>query len=420
MPRRCLYLLLAGILGPILPSMSKAAAVQPAAQYLLFQIFIGGPEPTGIYRRGLPKEGMLTIAGRIADSVRPPRSDPNRILGFSVGPIAMDLGADGARSAISDAFDVALQNDMAVALHLDDYMFWGQARFPDGRLLQAASKTAEWKDWSGTPAGGLEIGWLPNVRLPPQMCYESPTVRDFVTYWARDVVGSEVKKQFDRLVAAGKPQLFAGVIVGWESNLAYGYCSLSYLGYSADKPPVDFDRERERVLQRHIERWAKGNYDAGIPRELIFTHIAPISKRQYQMLSSRMPASRLREIHQSTAFRAFWPAFNAYSNPGFSAYTADGLFDDLYQANAAHGRGPWAMVEGVNLVLAPGGSRQSPLTWETYLARNFRHGATIVNLFGAFQGPGGGEFKLATESAQALAAYHKFLQGDDLIEDPEQ
>lgn len=416
MPRRCLYLLLAVVLVPIFPSMSRAAAVQPAAQYLLFQIFIGGPEPqTGIYRRGLPKEGMLTITGRIADFVRPARSDPNRILGFSVGPIATDQGADDARSVISDAFDVALKNDMAVALHLDDYMFWGQARLPDGHLLRAATNTAEWKDWSGTPAGGLEIGWLPNVRLPPQMCYESPSVRDFVTYWARDVVGSEVKRQFDRLVAAGKPQLFAGVIVGWESNLAYGYCSLSYLGYSADKPPVDFDRERERILQRHIERFAKGFYDAGIPKDLILTHLGPISKRGYDELLANMPRERVREIHQSTALRAFWTAFNGYSSPGFSAYLDERRFEDIYDAVKAHGRGIWAMTEGTNGT--PGGRwTDSPLSWETYLARNFNHGARLVNLFAGFQGPTPDGPTSPTESKEAIAAYHKFLRGDRLVE----
>ena len=59
-------------------------------------------------------------------------------------------------------------------------------------------------------------------------------------------------------VRAGKERLFAGVIAGWESNLAYGYCSLTQLGYSAQNPPPDFDRAREQVLQRHIELWAKG------------------------------------------------------------------------------------------------------------------------------------------------------------------
>jgi hypothetical protein len=413
MLRCCLYLLSAAV-AIIGPWIGGPAAAQP--KYLLFQVFIGGPEPqTGICRRGLPKEGLLAITRRIADIVDPPRSDPDRVFGFSVGPIAMDFGADIARSTIAEAFYVALQTDTAVALHLDDYMFWGQARLADGTLLTAANDTAEWKDWTGTPAEGLDIGWLPNVRLPPQMCYESPTVRDFVTYWARDVVGSELKRQVDMLAAAGKPQLFAGVIVGWESNLAYGYCSLSRLGYGRDKLPVDFDLERERVLQRHVERFAKGLFDAGISRDSIFTHLGPIPKSAYDQLLASKSRERIREIHQSTGLRALWTAFNKYSRPGFSGYSPE-LFNDIYEAVQSHGGGSWAMVEGTNGMPMHGTWVGTALSWEAYLARNFNHGAKLVNLFAGFQGPTREGATSPTESKEALAAYQKFLRGDRLVE----
>ncbi len=395
----------------------SAAAEPPTLQYLLFQIFLGAPErPSGVFRRQASKDHILRIARQIADAVRPPRADPDRVLGFSIGPIAPDEPADEARSAIRDAFEVALATDMAVALHLDDYMFWAEARLPDGRLLRDAPGTAEWQDWSGTPARGLEVGWLPNVKLPPQICYESAAAQEFATYWTRDVIGAEVKQQYDRLAQLGKTRLFAGVVAGWESNLADGYCSLSELGYSAQDPPANFDRERERVLQRHIERWAKGIYDAGIPRDLIFTHLGPISKRDYDKLAATLPPSRLREIPQSTAFRAFWTAFNFYSNPGFSAYPADGYFDDVHGAISANGRGPWAIAEGTNMTMGSPPAR-SALAWESYLARGFNHGARLVNLFGGFQGAGAGEFARSTESGEALAAYRKFLRGDNLAED---
>ena len=67
------------------------------------------------------------FARRIKDTVRPTYVHPNRILGFSIGPITMDEGENDVRSVIRDAFDVALATDMAVALHLDDYMMWAQA-----------------------------------------------------------------------------------------------------------------------------------------------------------------------------------------------------------------------------------------------------------------------------------------------------
>jgi hypothetical protein len=412
-----LTLVLTLVLGSVVTSPSGFAAEPSALQYLLFQIFLGGPDPrTGIYLKNRSKDDILRITRQIATVARPARGDPDRILGFAVGPIAMDQGEDDARSVIRDAFDIAWETDMAVALHLDDYMFWAQARMPDGRLLRAAEGTTEWKDWWETPAQGLEIGWLPNVKLAPQICYESPKVKGFTTYWTKDVIGREVKRQFDRLVQAGKARLFAGIIAGWESNLAHGYCSLSRLGYSAQNPPADFDHEREQVLQSHIESWAKGIADAGIPRDLIFTHLGPIAKRDYEKLTATLPRSRIREIPQSTAFRAFWAAFNSYSSPGFSAYPDDGRFADIYQAVRAYGRGTWAMAEGTNVVLgAP--PKRSPLAWETYLARSFNHGARIVDLFGGFQGEGAGEFGRSTESEQAIAAYRKFLQGDALVED---
>ena len=54
----------------------------------------------------------------------------------------MDEGENDVRSVIRDAFDVALATDMAVALHLDDYMMWAQARLPDGRLLRTVQGSA--------------------------------------------------------------------------------------------------------------------------------------------------------------------------------------------------------------------------------------------------------------------------------------
>ena len=179
----------------------------------------------------------------------------------------------------------------------------------------------------------------------------------------------------------------------------------------------------ERVLQRHIARFSKGLNDAGIPRDRIFTHIAPISKRDFDQLRSTTSQERIRDIHQSTVFRAFWTAFNEYSNPGYGAYAADGRFGDIYQALAKNGNPPWAMAEGTNVVLSAGihtgGAIRSPIDWETYLGLSFNHGARIVNIFGGFMGVDAGLYQQATESPEAIAAYQKFLRGETLIEDPE-
>src|SRR5262249_17496594 len=142
-------------LGVACTSPNDVAAQTLSPQYLLFQIFLGAPHD-GAFHRGLSKNGILEIAHRILGKLNPGATDSDRILGVAIGAIAMDQGADDTRAAISEAFEAALETDLAIALHLDDYMFWGQARTPEGRLLRDLPGTTEWKDWSGTPVDSLD------------------------------------------------------------------------------------------------------------------------------------------------------------------------------------------------------------------------------------------------------------------------
>ena len=59
------------------------------------------------------------------------------------------------------------------------------------------------------------------------------------------------------------------------------------------------------------------------------------------------------------------------------------------------------------------------MNMETYLAKVFNHGGTVVNIFS--WGIGGEamknmDFRVVTEGDDALRAYRKFLKGDSLIE----
>ena len=59
------------------------------------------------------------------------------------------------------------------------------------------------------------------------------------------------------------------------------------------------------------------------------------------------------------------------------------------------------------------------MNMETYLAKMFNHGATLVNIFS--WGVGGEankkmDFRVVTEGEEALNAYRKFLRGETLIE----
>ncbi len=111
-------------------------------------------------------------------------------------------------------------------------------------------------------------------------------------------------------------------------------------------------------------------------------------------------------------------AFGHHHRPGFSTYPQPGLFDDIYAELAKHKQTGWASCEGTNLQLGSGPG-QSGMTMETYLARMFNHGATLVNIFS--WGIGGEanknmDFRVVTEGEAALRAYRKFLRGDPLIE----
>ena len=111
-------------------------------------------------------------------------------------------------------------------------------------------------------------------------------------------------------------------------------------------------------------------------------------------------------------------AFGKDHRPGFSTYPQPGLFDDIYEELARHKQVGWASCEGTNLQLGSGPG-QSGMTMETYLAKMFNHGATLVNIFS--WGIGGEanknmSFRVVTEGDEALRAYRKFLKGEPLIE----
>ena len=111
-------------------------------------------------------------------------------------------------------------------------------------------------------------------------------------------------------------------------------------------------------------------------------------------------------------------AFGKHHRPGFSTYPQPGLFDEIYEELARHKQVGWASCEGTNLQLGSGPG-QSGMTMETYLAKMFNHGATLVNIFS--WGIGGEakknmDFRVVTEGEEALRAYRKFLKGSPLIE----
>jgi hypothetical protein len=297
------------------------------------------------------------------------------------------------RAHINIAFDLAEKLDLAVAIHIDDSMFW--MRRND---LWSNTDNVEWTDWNRSVRPHLTIGWAPTT-LAPKMCYGSPAVRAEIRRIATEVIGAEVATRVERLRIAGKADLFAGVIAGWETRMQddtqppikLGYCSLHHLGFSATQPPADLDRALGDVVRDFAALWTESLAAAGLPADKLYTHLA----------ITGTPDAVNAPPHA---------AFNKSSRAGFSVYPVEGVFDPLYSELAAQGDPAWAMAEGTNAF--PAGHIVA-LSWETYLAKLYNHGAAVVNIF-AWQDPT--SLGMATRSSEAVAAYTKFLAGEPLVE----
>jgi hypothetical protein len=109
-----------------------------------------------------------------------------------------------------------------------------------------------------------------------------------------------------------------------------------------------------------------------------------------------------------------WTAFNQYSRPGWTTYSVTALrenFKAIYDELEKHGNPAWAGVE------ANAGVPGSVVDWETYLAWHYNHGCVLMGV--NMDGTGQDTHTPMRESAygkEAIAAYHKFLTRQPLVE----
>lgn len=406
-------------LAIFLASSGPASAAPDA--YLTFQLFTDAKpalwDAPNVFAGVEPASMTFVVASKqeIVRSVRDIVAKigmtglPSTKLGFMVGPIALEYTDAQIRTLIRTAFEVAQEEQVAVGFHLDDSMFWYRRRD-----LWSDSRNVEWLDWARTPNTGRRIDWTTGgTRLAPQMCYNARAIVDEVTRVSRDVIGAEVRAGVAALAVAGRLELFAGVIVGWETQLgrdfatnrALGFCALSNKGFSAANPPVDIDAAREQIVREFIELWSAGLAAAGVDTRKVYSHTAFVPPVQHTSTTESFSARN--------NFAPARVAFGTNHSPGFSTYASLGSFDHLYDELRLHpGGSGWASAEGTNIRI---GSTAGQETMETYLARHFNHGATLVNLFSWGIGASDDPFRLATENAQAIAAYRKFLSGQALV-----
>jgi hypothetical protein len=396
-------------------------------RYLAFQIFTYGPDPR-IPSMGEAKHPVArfpeeaTLRDYITDIKRRIGTvgDARNRLAVVLGHISFDHADADVTRFIELAFRLALETDVAVGLHIDDSMFWANRKD-----LWSDPQNVEALDWEGTPSTGRRLDWQtgPGAQpdaAPPQICFNSKVILREVRKRSA-LIGKAIRTGLEQLEQAARPELFAGVIAGSETMLGQDFKTGRYLGYRAlinrgfsrERPPQDLDRERESVVQEFIDHWTEGLAGAGVPPEKIYSHTAFFPRRAFKLADNQQIT-----YSQHNHFAPPSVAFGKHHRPGFSTYPSPGLFDDIYAELAGHNQVGWGSCEGTNLQLGSGPG-QSGMTMETYLARMFNHGASLVNIFS--WGIGGEanknmSFRVVTEGDEALQAYRKFLRGEPLVE----
>lgn len=242
--------------APVSAPASADGAADAETRYLAFQVFTDSPSPHNgaggqTLPNGPPARAVLDafaadIIARIASA-----GEGRRRLALVFGPILFDHSDEQAVQLISDVFDIAIARNVAVGFHLDDSMFWRGRRD-----LVEDPRNVERADWSGRPSTERRLDWGPvPARLAPQMCLNSPAIEAEVLRRGRAVIGAAIARGLARLQGAGRDDLFAGVIVGWETHIGrdhadpqapLGFCALSNLGLRPARPSKRWIRRASR------------------------------------------------------------------------------------------------------------------------------------------------------------------------------
>ncbi len=415
------------------PAVPEPAQEVRETRYLAFQIFTNftsDPKDAQTLSHGM-KEPVVPGSAALRKYVLDIKTRIGTVgtgrtrLAVMLGPLCFDQSDAEITKYIERAFALALETDVAVGFHIDDSMFWRSRKD-----LWGDPKNVEALDWDGTANTGRRLDWSKTpLEIPPQMCFNSEAIKTEVRKRSA-LIGRAVTAGVRLLQERNKPELFAGVIAGWETMIGQDFKTGKYLGYRAllnrgfsrDRQPKDVDLERESIVKEFIDLWATGLADAGVPRQQIYSHTAFLSRRAFNLGGDKaityMKKDTAAAYSQHNHFAPPAVAFGANHRPGFSTYPQPGLFDDIYEQVAEHKQVGWASCEGTNM--QPGtGPGQTGMNMETYLAKTFNHGGTLVNIYS--WGIGGEamktmDYRRCTENDEALNAYRKFLRGEPLVE----
>lgn len=390
----------------------------PPTQYLAFQIFSGVRDSEEL-RVAFPPPAQDTAA-TVAEMIGliGGVGDKRRKLAFIVGPLSFDNSDDHIRQLIGDSFSLALEKNIAVGFHIDDSMFWGRLAYLD------SPENIEWLDWDKTPNTGRRLDWSSTpLEVMPQLCINSPAVQTEVITRAR-LIAEGIAQGIVTLQEAEKPELFAGVIAGWETQMGrdfttgtyLGYCALTNKGYSKENPPFDMNEARADVTREFINLWTNSLADAGVPETKLFSHTAFLAKALFDLTQFSRPGHFTATYLETVNFTPPRVAFGSRHYAGFTTYPQFGGLEQIQAERSGNNNPPWASVEGT--ALNPGDAERGRAgeLMEPYLGTLFNHGAVLVTIFGWSVGDANNPFRRVAEDREAIAAYKKFLRGEVLKE----
>jgi len=387
-------------------------------QYLSFQLFVSGnTEPSGDDQ---PLHGFISpeemenffIAVRSAIGNA---STASRKPAVMIGPIALDFTNSEIASLINLSFELAKCYDIAVGFHIDEGKFW--AGRPD---LWKDPENVEWTDWNQTPNTSCNVSWV-SARLAPQICFNAPKVKMAVHDFMANIA-TDIKSNLTQLQLSQKEYLYAGVIVGWEpgiypdrdTKMSSGFHALYNEGFAPDHLPGDIDQERVNILHEYMEWISEPFISMGLPVSKTYSHTVFLPRHYYDSFVIINPDFGKKSYAEVNSFSLPEIALGTHYSPGFSTYPLHGTLDTIHALLPNSG---WASSEGTNKIpdMPPS---PSGYNMESYLARHYNYGCSLVNIF-AFQvrgDPFTDALNDVSQGADALAAYKKFLGGGILKE----
>lgn len=337
-------------------------------QYVVFMV-------TNVYYERLESyvREMVELHGEIDPSSK-------RMYAFGVvGPMCITQSVEQMRDEVNFVFELAERYNVPVFFQMDDCTNYstafgdeatiddeGNKYYTDPEMCEWVAFPEEGEEWGGQSYGMLprwHCGWGSQTYATTGgfPCFNSEKYLRWFSSQVREGFLKPLTENYERLIAANKGYLFAGVNTGWETQIPdysestaesmedferaqYGMHALYNLGYTkktlkmeaADKHMTVAALQKEilyGVIADYIEYTCKLFFDAGIGRHKIFSHIVSLSSATGKFTTEHMPT---------------WVCINDYCTPGWtmSPKTCQYNLDTLERELGERGRSEYVNAEG--------------------------------------------------------------------------